>query len=149
VQTDPTPHAARAALSEARDRELAVYRADRRFRPVLLVLAGFDLAVGVLLGFTSRGGWRYEGAVLLALYAVAIIASAVLLQAQPVRSRQAAARFNLTVAVFSVWNAAVIAVSVASGWWAAGQPGIHATASFAVSALPLAAAAWLVGPTRR
>lgn len=150
MQRDPTPQEARGALSAARQHQRAVRWADRRFRPILLVLAGLDLAVGVVLGFyPSRGGWRYGGIVLLTICVVAITAIAALLRAGGVRSRAATARFNLAIAVFSLWNAAVIAVSVASGWWAAGQPGIHATMSFAVSAMPLAVAAWLAGPTRR
>jgi hypothetical protein len=147
MQSDPTPPEALDALSEVRERARAVRWADRRFRPILLVLAAFDLAVGVLLGLYPRGGWRYEGVVLLVIYVVAIVATAVLLRAGRVRSRAATTRFTLAIAAFSLWNGAVVAVSAASGWWAAGQP-FHATVSFAVSALPLVVAAWLVGPRR-
>jgi hypothetical protein len=122
---------------------------DRRFRPILLVLSAAVVAVGVLLGFSPRGGWRYEGVVLLAVYVVAIVATAALLHRGGVRGRGAVTRFNLAVAVYSLWNGVVVGASVASGWWAAGQPGFHATVTFAVSALPLAVAAWIMPAKRR
>lgn len=95
------------------------------------------------------GATRSRGACNHCRRLVAIVAIGALLRWGAVRSRGAPRRFNLAIAVFSLWNGVVIAVSVASGWWAAGQPGIHATVSFAVSALPLAAAACLVRPRSR
>jgi hypothetical protein len=149
VQKTPTPQEARAALTEAGVRAQAVWGADTRFRPILLVLAAADVGIGVLLGFNPRGEWRYGGVVLLAIYLGAIIATGVLVRRPPARSRAAGMRFFLACVVFFVWNAAMIAVSVASGWWGASQPGFHVTVSFAVAALPLVVAAWLIGPPRR
>ena len=150
LPASPTPPEARAALAEADEQARAVRRADARFRPILLVLAAFAVAIAILLGFVPvRGGWPYAGVVLLAIYLVAIVALVVLVQRGRARSRVNARRFNIAIAVFSLWNAAVVGVSTASGWWGGGVPGFHATVSFAVAALPLVVGAWLVGPPRR
>jgi hypothetical protein len=58
-------------------------------------------------------------------------------------------RFSLSVATFLIWTAAVLGVSSASGWMGTDQPGAHTTVSFAVAALPLLLAAWLIGRGRR
>jgi hypothetical protein len=144
MQRTPTPQEASAALAEAGERAQAVRRADRRFRPILFILAAADVGIGVLLGFYPRGGWRYAGVVLLAIYLGAIVATGVLLWRPRVRSRAAVKQFCLASAVFSLWNTAVIALSIATGWWGTSQPGFHATVSFAVAALPLVVAAWLI-----
>jgi hypothetical protein len=50
-----------------------------------------------------------------------------------------------SVAVFLLWNGAVIWVSIATGWWGPHQPGIHFGGSVVVAVIPLLVAGWLVG----
>lgn len=63
-------------------------------------------------------------------------------------SRWGPARFAWSCAAFTIWNAAVVGVSRAFGWWEPHQPGAHFTVSAAVAATPLLLAAWLVGKGR-
>ena len=50
-----------------------------------------------------------------------------------------------SVAVFLLWNGAVIWVSIATGWWGPHQPGLHFGGIVVVAVIPLLVAAWLVG----
>jgi hypothetical protein len=49
------------------------------------------------------------------------------------------------MAVFLVWNGAVIWVSIATGWWGPKAPGIHFGGTAAVAVIPLLVATWLFG----
>jgi hypothetical protein len=123
-------------------------RGDRLFRPVLLVLAAEFVALGIAMLPDPRQGSARTTA-LLGVILLTCIASALLLLLNRPFSRRVVTGFSIASAGFGVWSGLVIAVSLASGWWGGdGQPGYHLTLSFAVSALPLALAAWLLGRAR-
>jgi hypothetical protein len=81
------------------------------------------------------------GAVIVAAVLVGLLA---LHRRTRVYSRSGSRWFNLSLAVFSLWNGAVVVASFATGWWAAHQPSSHFTVSAVVAAIPLLAA-FLIG----
>jgi hypothetical protein len=144
----PTRREAEVALAEARNQARRVRGTDQQFRPVLIIVAAAYLAAGVVLGLSPRGGLPYQGTALLVILLGGLAVGLVLLWRIRAYSRWGLARFSLSIAACSIWNAAVIGVSTISGWESADQPGFHVTVSFAVAALPLVVAAWLIGRTR-
>jgi hypothetical protein len=143
-----TPQKAQAALAEAALRATRVRSADAQYRPILLVIAAMCLAAGVLVGMFPRGGSRFAGVALIVIFVGGLAGTLALLLRIPVYSRWGPARFAWSCAAFTIWNAAVVGVSIATGWWGPHQPGIHFTVSAAVDATPLLLAAWQIGKRR-
>jgi hypothetical protein len=146
--TERTPQQARAALAEAARQATRVRSADAQYRPILLGLAATYLAAGVLVGMFPRGGSIVAGVGLLLILVAGLIGGVGLLWRIRIYSRWGPVRFAWSCAAFTIWNAAVVGVSSATGWWGPHQPGVHFTVSAAVAALPLLLAAWLVGRRR-
>jgi hypothetical protein len=48
------------------------------------------------------------------------------------------------IAMFNLWNAIVVGVSIGTRWWASTQPGYHFGLSVAVGVIPLLVAGWLI-----
>jgi hypothetical protein len=104
------------------------------------------MAAGVLVGLGSRAPWTGL-AVLLVLLAV-LVGGIGRMWRMRAFSRTGPRNFALAAAAFTWWNAAVVGVSVASGWWAPRQLSFHFTVSAAVAAIPLLVAAFLIGRRR-
>lgn len=147
-ESTPTPAEARGALAEAARQAARGRRADSQFRPILLGLAGACLTAGVLVGLFPRGGSTFAGVGLIFLLVAVLVGGVALLWRIRVYSRWGPIRFAWSCAAFSIWNAAVVGVSVATGWWGPHQPGLHFTVSAAVASIPLLFAAWLLGKRR-
>lgn len=147
---DPTnnPQEAQAALAEAARQATVVRSADAQYRPILLGLAAMCLALGVLVGMFPRGGSRFAGIAVLVVLFGGLVGTLFLLWRIPIYSRWGPVRFAWACAAFTIWNAAVVGLSIATGWWGTHQPGFHFTISAAVDATPLLLAAWLLGRRR-
>jgi hypothetical protein len=145
---DVTPLEARAALVDANERAAQVRGTDTQFRLILLILAGIDLVAALLMGLFPHGGSIFAGITLLAVFAGGLLAGLILLLRARAYSRRGILFFTWSCAAFTWWNAAVVGVSVASGWWAPHQPATHFSASAVIAAIPLLVAAWLVGRWR-
>jgi hypothetical protein len=143
----PTPEQARAALAEAEGRARGVRRSDGQFRFILLALAATYLGVAVVAGLHPRGG-PLAGPPILAIYAVGVALLVVLFRRVRAYTKQGVLRFSLYCSGFTIWNAAVIGVSLASRWFGPNQPGWHFTVSAAVASIPLVVAALLLAPRR-
>jgi hypothetical protein len=144
----PSPEEARAALAEASRLAGSVGKSDDAFRLVLLIFAGVYIALGAAVGFPPSD----TGHVAQAVVGGGTVCGAVLAFRRArmrASSRRGSVRFSVSIAAFSLWNAAAVAVSEATGWWGARQPGYHFTVTAVVAALPLVAAAWLIGRDRR
>lgn len=145
-----SPQEARIAVAEAVRQEANLRRTDRHFRLVLLVVATVDVALGFLLGLPHvQQPAVNPGLSLLIFLGGGALLSIVLLVRMRAMSRWGMARFSWSVAAFSIWNAMVVAFSTGSGWYGAGQPGWHFTASSAVAAIPLFVGAAAIGWHRR
>jgi hypothetical protein len=145
----PTRQEAKAALDTA-DRQAGRLRQDdHRFGIVLLLVAAVYLVVGVLVALSGRGIGAPRGIGVVVVIGGGAVGAVVLLLRMRAYSRPGYRRFMVSIAAFGLWNGAVAAVSVASGWWGQAQPGPHFAASAAVAVLPLLAGAWLVGRGRR
>jgi len=144
-ESDPTREEARAALAEASAQTSRVRRTDNQFRLILAGLALAYMAEGVLVGLV-RGRW-IGLAVLLVLVAV-LVGSIALMWRMLAFSRSGPRNFALAAVAFTWWNAAVVGVSMASGWWAPHQLSFHFTISAVVAAIPLLVAALLIGRGR-
>ncbi len=146
AELTPTPQDARASLDEAAKQSARLRRADTSFRPILLALAATYLAIAVLLSINPRGGnFLTSGGVLIA-YFVGVGITFYL--AWRIRAWSRVGTIWLVVAVlgFTLWNFAVIWVSIATGWWGPHQPGLHFGASAVVAVIPLLVGAWRFGP---
>ena len=139
---------AQAALTEAARQATRARSADAQYRPILLGLAAMCVAAGVLLGLFPRGGSRFAGVALIIILVGGLAGTVALLVRMRIFSRWGPVRFAWSCAAFTIWNVAVVGVSIATGWWGPHQPGIHLTVSYAVDATPLLLAAWLIGKRR-
>jgi hypothetical protein len=147
IDTGPTPEEARAALAEAAGRAVGVRRSDGQFRLTLLALAATYLAIAVVAGLHPRGG-PLAGPPILAIYAVGVALVVVLFRRVRAYTKKGVLRFSLYGFGFTIWNSAVIGLSLASGWLGPNQPGWHFTVSAAVASIPFFVAAWLLAPRR-
>ena len=145
---DVTPLEARAALGDANERAAQVRGTDTQFRLILLVLAGIDLAAALLMGLFPEGRSPLAGITLLGVFVGGLLAGLVLLWRVRAYSRRGLRFFTWSCAAFTWWNAAVMGMSVVSGWWGPHQPGTHFSVSAIIAAIPLLVAAWLVGRWR-
>jgi len=144
-ESDTTREDARAALSEAAAQASKVRRTDIQFRLILVGLALAYVAAGTLVGLV-RVPWT--GVAVLLVLAAALVGSIGLMWRMRAFSRSGPRNFALAAAAFTWWNAAVVGVSMASGWWAPHQLSFHFTVSAAVAAIPLMVAAFLIGRGR-
>src|SRR5215472_5029764 len=146
----PSPEEARAALDQAERHADQVRLEDQRLRLVLVVIAiayvtaGFLVALPRILQPDFNPGYSLVGVV-----GGALVACVVLLRSMRAASRRGMVRYSWSIAAFAIWNAGVMVVSIVTGWWGPGMPGLHFTASTVVAALPLVVAAALMGSRRR
>jgi hypothetical protein len=139
---------ARAALEEASVRARQVRRSDRQLSWMLLLVAGIYIMAGVLVSVSPEGGRSIAGPAVLGILAVAIGAAVVVGFRIKAFSQGGIAWYFATMIAFNLWNAGVVGGSVATRFWALGQPAYHFGISAAVAVLPLLAGAWLLGRRR-
>jgi len=145
TDTSPTPQDARAALDEANSRAATVRRADSQLRLILWILAALYLATGALLSSNPRQGSVLIGDALIIIFLGGLAGTVYVMWRIRAWSRMGIVWLLGSVAVFLLWNGAVIWVSIATGWWGPHQPGIHFGGSVVVADIPLLLAGWLVG----
>jgi hypothetical protein len=145
TDTSPTPQDARAALDEANSRAATVRRADSQLRLILWILAALYLATGALLSGNPRQGSVLIGDALIVIFLAGLAGTVYVMWRIRAWSRMGIVWLLGSVAVFLLWNGAVIWVSIATGWWGPHQPGIHFGGSVVVAVIPLLVAGWLVG----
>jgi hypothetical protein len=146
--TEPTPQDARAALTAARDWAGRIRRSDRQLGRILAILAGTYVAAGVLVGLSDRGGRTFAGLGVVVILVGALAVGILLIWRIRAYSRWGQLWFAWSCAAFTIWNAGVVGVSSASGWWGFHQPAGHFTISALVGAAPLVLAAWLIERSR-
>jgi hypothetical protein len=142
----PTAEEARAALSEVTSQATRVHRSDHQLGWMLLGVAAVYLAVGGLMSTLPdprRGGPVVGLAILTVVIAGAVGFIFVGLGIRAY-SRAGIVLYFVAIAVFNLWNAIVVGVSIGSRWWAPGQPGYHFGLSVAVGVIPLLVAGWLI-----
>lgn len=120
-------------------------RADNQFRPILLVVAAMYLATGILLSANPRGGNVLISGALVAVFFGGLATALYMTLRIRAWSRTGVFWLVASVAVFLLWNGAVIWASIVTGWWGPHQPGIHFGGSVVVAVIPLLVAAWLIG----
>ncbi len=145
TETSPTPQDARALLDEAKGRAETVRRSERQLRWTLVLAASVYLVAGILLSFNPRQGNKLIGTALLITFLVALVLAVYLGWRVKAWSRAAVLWFVGAMAVFLLWNGAVIWASIATGWWGPKAPGIHFGGTAAVAVIPLLVATWLFG----
>jgi hypothetical protein len=145
---DVTPQEARAALGDANERAAQVRETDSQFRLILLVLAGVDLTAALIIGLFPQGRSPLAGITLLVVFVGGLVVGLVILLRARAYSRRGLLFFTWACAGFTWWNAAVVGVSVVTGWWGPHQAATHFSASAVIASIPLLVAAWLVGRWR-
>ena len=145
TDSSPSPQEARASLDEANRRAATVRRSDSQFRVVLLVVASLYLATGALLSANPRGGNFLIGDALIVIFLGGSAGAIYLVWRIRAWSRTGILWLLGSVAVFLLWNGAVIWASIATGWWGPHQPGVHFGGSVLVAVIPLLVGAWLLG----
>jgi hypothetical protein len=139
---------ARAALMEVSARAGQVHRSDRRLAWMLLVAAGVYFVAGIAVSLSPHEGRSVAGPAVVGILAVAVGASIAIGIRIKAYSRAAITWFFATMIGFSLWNALIVGTSVATRFWAPGQPGYHFGISVAVATLPLLAGAAQIGRRR-
>jgi hypothetical protein len=132
-------------LDEANSRAATVRRADSQLRLILLILATLYLATGALLSGNPRQGSVLIRDALIVIFLAGLAGTVYVMWRIRAWSRMGIVWLLGSVAVFLLWNGAVIWVSIATGWWGPHQPGIHFGGSVVVAVIPLLVAGWLVG----
>ncbi len=145
TETSPTPQDARTSLEEANSRAATVRRADSQLRLILWIVAALYLATGALLSGNPRQGSVLITDALIVLFLGGLAGAVYVMWRIRAWSRMGILWLLGSVAVFLLWNGAVIWVSIATGWWGPHQPGIHFGGSVLMAVIPLFVAAWLIG----
>lgn len=145
TDASPTPQDARASLDEANRRAATIRRADSQLRLILWIVAALFLAAGALLSANPRQGNVWISDALIVIFLGGLAGTIYVSWRIRAWSRTGTAWLLGSVAVFLLWNGAVIWASIATGWWGPHQPGIHFGGSAVVAVIPLLVAAWLVG----
>jgi hypothetical protein len=142
----PTPVEAQAALAEANSQAVRVHHADRQLGWIVLGIAAIWLAVGALMSTLPdpRRAGPVVGPAILAVMVVGLVGLVLVFLRIRAYSRAGILLYFGGVAVFNVWNAIVVGVSIGTRWWASTQPSYHFGVSVAVGSIPLLVAAWLI-----
>ena len=145
TNASPTPQQARDALSEAAGATARVRRTDRQFGTILLGIAAWYVAAGVVVGLSpTEGGAGFALVAFLTILLAGMAGTVILLWRIRAYSRSGLLQFSVSCAAFTFWNAIAAGVSSATHWWATDQPANHFTVSAVVASIPLFVAAWLV-----
>lgn len=148
VVTDsaPTPLEAQAALAEANSQAVRVHNADRQLGWIVLGIAAIWLGVGALISTLSdpRRAGPVVGPAILAVLVVGVVGLVLVFLRIRAYSRTGILLYFGGVAVFNLWNAIVIGVSIGTRWWASTQPSYHFGVSVVVGTIPLLIVAWLI-----
>lgn len=130
----PNQRQAVQTLAEAAGHTATVRRADRPLAVALLILALVYLLVG-MIGLLGPGPG--SGLAFIAVFAIGLVSVVIVLSRVRASSRIGSRLYGGGIAIFLLWNAAVILGSSQLGWWAPQTPGWHFLVSAAVAALPL------------
>jgi hypothetical protein len=142
--TQPTPDQAAGALAEAKLRESQVRRADGQLAWILAVLAIAAIGIGILMSLAPH----LVGPAVAALYLGAIAVVVVVFLRIRAYSRAGLTRFTLAASTFTIWNALIAGVSVATRWWSGSQPSYHFGVSEAIAVVPLLVGIWVLSHRR-
>lgn len=140
----PTPDEAAAALVEARLRATQLRKADAQLQLILAALAGAILAIAGLVGLAPHVGSPGVGTAVLAVYVSCIVVSAVVLLRARAYSRAGLLIFTATACSFTLWNALISVLSVATRWWGPNQPPSHFGVSELIAVIPLLVGAAII-----
>jgi hypothetical protein len=142
----PTPLEARAALAEANSQAVRVRRVDHQLGWTLLGIAAIDLAVGALMSTLPdpRRAGPVVGPAIMAILVVGLVGLVFVVLRIRAYSRSGILLYFGGVALFNVWNAIVVGVSIGTRWWAATQPSYHFGISAAIGTIPLLVVTWLI-----
>ena len=136
-----------AALAEAGSQAARVRQAGRQFGWVLLGIAAMYLAVAGIMSTLPdpRRGGPVVGLALLVLVFGGLVPLIWILYRIRAYSRTAIGWYFAGVAAFNLWNGLVVGASIATRYWAPGQPAYHFCVSAIIGVVPLLVAAWLIG----
>ena len=125
-------------------RAAQVRRSDRQLWRMLLLVAGAYLGVGAVMSLTPRHQATFAPAVVVLTLLAALGAGVVIGLRIRAYSRAAIIWFFSTIIAFNLWNAVVTAASIATRFWASGEPSYHFGISVTIAVIPLLAGAWLL-----
>jgi hypothetical protein len=136
-EAGPTPEQARAAVAEADSRAVGVRRSDAQLRNIVLTLAAMYLAMGVAMGFLSRGGSPVPFLVVLSISTAGVALILVLVHRVRAYTRPGFRRFAFYAGGFAIWSLTVLEVGIFGGWFGGTSPAWHFTVAAAVGSIPL------------
>jgi hypothetical protein len=139
-----TAEQARAALDEADARSAQVRLHDRHLSWMLFVVAAAYLAAGAAISVSPHHGTTYAGVAVVTMLAAAIVAAVLIGLHIRAYSRPGIVSYFLTIIVFNLWNALIAGASIATRFWAMGQPSYHFGISVVVAVIPLVIGAWVI-----
>ncbi len=143
-----TAEQARAALDEAGMRAAQVHRNDRQLCWMLLLVAAAYLGAGVVMSLSPREGRSFAGPAVVVMLAAAIVAAVVIGLRIRAYGRASMIMYFVSIIAFNLWNSAIVSASIATRFWASGQPSYHFGLSVMVAIIPLLIGALLIGRRR-
>ncbi|HEX2646934.1 MAG TPA: hypothetical protein VHO95_06875 [Candidatus Dormibacteraeota bacterium] len=127
---------ARASLEEAARRAAQVRHHDMRLSAMLFLVLAVYGAAGVVVSLSPRQG-RWLPLVMLAVVVAAVAAAVVIGLRIRAYSRVGIRLFFGSIIAFNLWLALVSGASIATRFWASGQPSYHFGISVAIEIIPL------------
>jgi hypothetical protein len=145
-ESAPTPGEAQAALVEANSQAKRVRRADHQLGWILAGIAAMYLAVAAIMSTLAdpRRGGPVAGSAIMAILVVGLVGLVFVFLRIRAYSRTGIVLYFGGIALFNLWNAIVVGVSIGTRWWASTQPSYHFGVSAAVGTIPLLVVAWLI-----
>jgi hypothetical protein len=145
-ESAPTPREAQAALVEANSQAVRVRHADHQLGWIVLGIAAIYLAVGALMSTLTdpRRAGPVVGPAILAVMVVGLVGLVIVFLRIRAYSRTGILLYFGGIGAFGLWNGIVVAVSIATRWWALTQPSYHFGISVVVAVIPLLVVAWLI-----
>jgi len=148
TEAEPTRQDAVAALAEVGIRAQQVRQADSHLRWMLLALLAAYLGVAVLMSLPRYRGSTFAAAGIIAMLVLAVAFAIVVGVRIRAYSRAGIRLYFGTIIAFNLWNAVVTSASIATRFWAMGQPSYHFGISEAVGVVPLVVGVWLLSRRR-
>lgn len=145
TENPPNREDALAALAEAGIRTSQVRQADSQLRWMLLALLALDLGVAVLMSLSPHRGSTFAAVGVISLFVTAIVLVVIVGLRIRAYSRYGIRVYFGTIIAFNLYNAFITSASIATRFWAPGQPTFHFGMSEAVGVIPLLIGVWLMG----
>ena len=127
---------------EADFRAAQVCDADWQLRSMLMALLVVLLVVAALMSISPHGGSAWAAVAIVAMVLAGVAFAVIAGVRVRAYSRRGIRPYFGTVIAFNLWNTIAVSTSIATRFWAAGQPSYHFGVTELVTSIPLGIGLW-------